>query len=567
MSMATPGVERRRAKGNKIRPVMPSPSHGSSVKRLQARFLSISALQAPEKERMQRCADLVQALITKGLGQGWRVEIFGSGANEFCRTGCDLDLTVVQEDCHTEVDGPSAVYHLQERLQPLLGGHPDLAISGQVYGAKVPILKLRFENALDVDISYHNLRALRNTRLLKAYSALCPEVQELVVAVKCWAKAAGVCGAVGRNLSSYSFTLMCIYYLQVDPGVRLPCLPTSAFGYGDLGWDDPRVQAVIATWRPPNWSLCRLLEGFFHFYCADFAWGREVVSVRLGDQSRNDGSSFDMLPYRWALRIHIEDPFELVRNLHCVLAMDREGHLVNALHEGFRRTSAGMAPMGLESLWGASSEFHETISCCSPEPFPQCVDSSAPFLSHVLSSPEALLAGCLDLDVLLVGRLAPSEFLSPSEQPGTELADAPSKPVGLDHHGSGTTCEAQNDEPATWLAHCRIDGVSEHTSGGGDYTPVDERSTSSPRGASCSTASSCGGSVEVASLDPPSEVEEELLSREISQGAMAYYDTGRRSDEVDLAKAYLQSQQQIGPAENLEIPLPFKLLQELCRKE
>ena len=90
----------------------------------------------------------------------------------------------------------------------------------EVWSARVPILKLRFDGKTDVDLSCHNLQALQNTYLLwarppsperallvsreclllfslvslssaKAYSMLNPVVRGLVITVKLWAKLEG----------------------------------------------------------------------------------------------------------------------------------------------------------------------------------------------------------------------------------------------------------------------------------------------------------------------------------------------------------------------------------------
>jgi len=106
--------------------------------------------------------------------------------------------------------------------------------------AKVPILRLRFEGCLEVDLSCNNRQPLKNTALLACYANMHPAVSRLGRAVKLWAKTAGVCGAADRNLSSYAFTLMVVYFLQVDSQVKLPCLPTDAFD-SDNGEQDPRV--------------------------------------------------------------------------------------------------------------------------------------------------------------------------------------------------------------------------------------------------------------------------------------------------------------------------------------
>jgi hypothetical protein len=81
-------------------------------------------------------------------------------------------------------------------------------------------------------------------------------------------------------------------------------------------------------------SLAELLCGFFMFYDREFKWGTEVVSIRIGGRARlsitdpefgllSQGSRSMMELPPGTEKIHIEDPFDLSRNLHCV--MDTEG--------------------------------------------------------------------------------------------------------------------------------------------------------------------------------------------------------------------------------------------------
>jgi len=351
----------RRGKGNKIpKGVAVGPGKADVTKKeMTVNFMGKYALQDREKDCMERCVRTLQHAIDKGLSDRglrpeWSVEKFGSSANGFGTAGADLDVTIVrkrqQRYCEEELDAAAAAQELQDILQPLLQGHRRFAVVQEIYGAKVPICKLRFEHCLEVDVSCHNLRALRNTRLLNAYSEMSPSLHELVVAVKIWAKAHGVCGAAERNLSSYALTLMAIYFLQLELQIQLPCLPVDAFELGKLGRGDRRVAKLQNTWKDPRPPVQALLVGFFQFYISNFAWGSEVVSVRLGRRSSVDSSDFEALSHRWTQRLHIEDPYELGRNLHCVLAAEREMCLMSAMHDSLCAVQIGLAPRGFEDL-------------------------------------------------------------------------------------------------------------------------------------------------------------------------------------------------------------------------
>mmetsp|Transcript_35892 Transcript_35892/g.78605 ORF Transcript_35892/g.78605 Transcript_35892/m.78605 type:complete len:482 (-) Transcript_35892:100-1545(-) len=281
-----------------------------------------------EIARMQRCIRELEETM-RHHGADWLVQPFGSFANGFGTRGSDLDITISHVSWPSCLDGLFAAGELSWRLQPLLQQHPSFEVVQEIYMAKVPILKLRFENCLEVDISCSNLQALRNTRLLLAYSSMGGLVQDFVMAVKLWAKAFEVCGAASRNLSSYTFTLMAIYFLQVDPEIHLPCIPVGAFEEGGLGAADPRVEAAKKEWAPQekSFSAMDLFHRFRLFFAEEFGWGSEVVSVRLGRRESAASPEFGLMQHRLAKRIHVEDPYELGRNLHCVLSLEREAFL------------------------------------------------------------------------------------------------------------------------------------------------------------------------------------------------------------------------------------------------
>jgi hypothetical protein len=291
-------------------------------------YLAKCAASLAEFSYVQRCIEELSS-IAKQADKQWRVLPFGSYVSGLALQGSDLDATCCMPESNQEdAGGSSAVSTLKWILPPLLKQHPSFTVTEQIYSARVPIIKLRFENCLDVDLSCHNMQPLENTGLIQAYVQVHPSVRELILAVKMWAKAADVCGGAHGKLSCYTFALMVIYYLQVDPSVNLPCLPTAAF---DLTSERPSGKLH------PCWScklpLPILLARFFMFYAEIFSWGREVVTVRLGRRVDANDSWFSSLSYRSSRRIHIEDPYDLKRNLHCVLGAQEEYALRLALAE------------------------------------------------------------------------------------------------------------------------------------------------------------------------------------------------------------------------------------------
>jgi len=209
--------------------------------------LSQVALTEADLVLVGQCMDELAVAVLR-LGQRWCVQPFGGIANGFGISSSDLDVTCYVEGMDASY-ASVAMHEMRTHLVPLLSENPRFEIVEQIWNARIPILKLRFDAVLDVDLSCHNAEALPNTQLLRAYSDLAPAVHELGLLVKLWARSEGVCGARSGYLSSYSLTLMAIYYLQVDPAVQMPCLPTHIFTGRGL---TPQAARVAWTCRFPT---------------------------------------------------------------------------------------------------------------------------------------------------------------------------------------------------------------------------------------------------------------------------------------------------------------------------
>lgn len=90
-----------------------------------------------------------------------------------------------------------------------------LAVDAGLIMAKVPILKFRNkETGFEIDLNCNNSVGIRNTHLLHTYALLDWRVRPLVVVVKLWAQANYINDAKNMTISSYSWALMVIHYLQ-----------------------------------------------------------------------------------------------------------------------------------------------------------------------------------------------------------------------------------------------------------------------------------------------------------------------------------------------------------------
>ncbi|CAE8593514.1 unnamed protein product [Polarella glacialis] len=291
--------------------------------------------------------------------------------------------------------------------QPLLDSRPPsnteilrrvaVAAAGPEFSEKLAVLERRlnatrpiivFELLLDggktsgytCDLGCQYLLPIYNTLLLRNYAELGgPQLTALAVAVKHWAKAQGLAKVFpGHHISSYSWTLMVIYFLQVCH--NLPslhqlalALPEQAsqrdehgrvLGAFDVFFADAKqAEELIAATAGPNGridvGLGELFRGFFRFYAHRFDWQSEVVSVRLGRREELGRSSASFKPelsrteyaqYQSGLRVapmdalpflNIEDPIEVQRNMNFALREETAQQIHSALKKASERLDAG----------------------------------------------------------------------------------------------------------------------------------------------------------------------------------------------------------------------------------
>ena len=338
-------------------------------------FTSRVTLSADDVMNHKGVLELVRDAARRVLDASADIEMFGSAASGLCERGSDIDATVIVDFAilnkkfhgktgtrfsphETRLLCSEAVCAIAKYIEGSNG--TGLAVEGLISGAKVPIVVLSSFGRQIIDLSINNVLPIYNTCLFKEFAKLDPRVVPLVLSVKRWAKMAQVSDAKMGNLSSYSWSILCLYYLQyariipslqarAPPGVVIYSCKSTGRTF-DVGYLSGDCAAVEKTLIPPDESKCvaSLLCGFFAFYDEIFEWGQEVVSIRVGARKKITDPEFAQLSQGSRAmmdlpddcqRIHIEDPFDLSRNLHCV--MDVAGLV--ALRRAFRDTNARLS--------------------------------------------------------------------------------------------------------------------------------------------------------------------------------------------------------------------------------
>lgn len=240
--------------------------------------------------------------------------------------------------------------------------------------ARKPLVTLEDRSGAlgECDVSINNRLPLSNTILLRSYAKLDPRVRPLVLFVKAWAKGKRICSAGDGNLSSYSWTIMVIYFLQLV-GV-VPCLQLLAevetfvqdydywgkynkFNASFLPAEDYLAKVKEGTLKGPDQkvqdlTLAELIYGFFRFFSQEYQWGLEVISMRCPERRAID-SWFKLYgKVQPEPAIHVEDPIEL-RDLNIVMRRERLAPLKVELQTACKMLESG-------------SSFQEIMSC-SPQ--------------------------------------------------------------------------------------------------------------------------------------------------------------------------------------------------------
>ena len=252
-----------------------------------------------------------------------KLYMFGSSVTGLAEASSDLDLAydLHGQGSYNKVLGEREESKMVVNMEYTLRKLKTYTGLKAIPRARVPIVKNDPEpGASDVpfDISLR-LFGVLNSYLLRSYLDD-PAVRLAGVAIKSWSKSSKVNDPRNGFLSSYSFSLMYIYYLHRTGLVR---------------WNDPKgfLQKDLPTCPPafkeihPSRELEQdvggIVAGFFEFYVRTFDWENEVVSLcSASKQSKEDlgWERFDVdcsVSKEKNIQCHflaIEDPYEMRDN-------------------------------------------------------------------------------------------------------------------------------------------------------------------------------------------------------------------------------------------------------------
>ncbi|CAF0948093.1 unnamed protein product [Adineta ricciae] len=271
----------------------------------------VRQLESTYTLKWKLCQDLFSMFV--GIVPNLGVYLVGSSANGFATEDTDADICIVISSY--PIDQKREAVKFLEIVRRALR-KKIFAGSCELIRARVPILRFTdYATRLRCDVNINNATGIRNTDLLRFYSETDERVAPLVLTLKTWAKFHNINDASQKTLSSYSITLMCIFFLQsvVKPAV-LPVwqallpdrfdvnIPVSQLKRND----EPKL-----IWKSENHqTIGELFIGFLRFFSKDFRYEKYAISVRMGClMDKEEFLDNDSTNYGDAL-LAIEEPFD-----------------------------------------------------------------------------------------------------------------------------------------------------------------------------------------------------------------------------------------------------------------
>ena len=310
------------------------------------RDLLLAALpDGVQLQAVQTCLEHVQILARQLLGEDSAVVVQGSYAQGLALRGSDLDIAVIrsrkrQKEEADAVDRKEALQCLQRLAQALSDAKlEEIRIALRIFSAKVPVLRLhcgaKGERNVVVDVSVGG-SLLRGACDRAIYHVLQRDrmAPALCRLVKLWAKRRKLTNTLKGGLSSFSFVLLTVFFLQQRAHHGHRSLPSQASVTGSKAKPaNPEncCPPPLGLQVPSEEDLVQLLMGFFTWAAEELPklqnWR---ISIASADAEPRAG------PYK---PLVLEVPFSPDENAARCLRIDVwEGVICQELHRANRLT-------------------------------------------------------------------------------------------------------------------------------------------------------------------------------------------------------------------------------------
>jgi len=260
--------------------------------------------------KQQAIQILEQTAKNTMIGRDFDLKIWltGSSVNGFGNKNSDADMCLVTYSKHPL--NRKTIINLLHQVRRKLCDDRRYLITEQpeVIPAKVPILRVFLnisagssrsdrEMKVQCDINVDNHIGIRNSWLLRCYSELDPRIREFIYVVKKFAKAADLNDASGGSLSTYSWLLLSIHFLQ--SGIKPAVLPIvqqeinkksgkifhEHFAHDELE-DVSKMALLIKTdlnFKSENtMSVGELFQRWLTYFALSYNFKDFIISIRCG---------------------------------------------------------------------------------------------------------------------------------------------------------------------------------------------------------------------------------------------------------------------------------------------
>ena len=246
-----------------------------------------------------------------------------------------------------------------------------------IHKARIPVLKLEhqqlspgglraFGKRLACDVVVGNDVAVHNTRLLRAYITVDPRLRPLVIAIKHWAEGRRIKGADQGWYSSYTLTMLAIFFLQRKHGLPVlqsPLLLRRCAWYAEAGG-----RSVVHNKQVLDVSFCDD-EAVLEELAADVRERAAAATAQEGEGegegegkgkgrgnpgSSSSSSSISRLLYDFF--VYYADEFDWRTQAVAPGMVTREDDVAELVRAGFRRPSPAPTRRGLSGTWGSKGD-------------------------------------------------------------------------------------------------------------------------------------------------------------------------------------------------------------------
>ena len=171
---------------------------------------------------------------------------------------------------------------------------------------------------VDFDLGFRTF-GIRNSDLLRRCLGAHPCARPGALVLKEWSKSSGVNNSMNGFLTSYAINILWIYFLvqkKLIPHIDPHDVPNSLVNNSNF---DPVYLPLVPQSMTPegvaklHLEMGRLLMGFFRFYCFEFDWTKNVVSL-----NRPGITTKEQLGWTESGEIHMGKPGKNVRYTMCI---------------------------------------------------------------------------------------------------------------------------------------------------------------------------------------------------------------------------------------------------------